>query len=187
MSTDARRWRARALGISSACGFVWAGMSGCGDDGENVDAVCEEAERILRECSRRTEGVLDCGLLADEAYGECAIECLRSASCEEIEAQECDDASNAYATCLDTCLAPFFNFDCGDGERVSIDYRCDGEADCEDGRDELDCDVPEPMFACGGGENVPADYQCDGEADCENDADERDCPTFAEPICPGGF
>lgn len=179
----------RVAAVLGGCAFVAAGLSGCGGDtnGGAANAICREAEDRLRSCSRLTEGVLDCGLLEYLPYGECAIECLRTASCEEIEAQECEDAENAYASCLARCEAPLYFVDCGDGEEVSIDYRCDGDADCANGRDELDCEEPEPTLECGGGERVYPDQRCDGVPDCMNEADERGCPMRAETICPGGF
>lgn len=60
---------------------------------------------------------------------------------------------------------------CGSGEVVPVHWLCDGEADCADESDELDC-----FFDCGDGQLVDKLDKCDGEFDCMNGADEKGCP-----------
>lgn len=190
------RWGARTLGgkAAVACVLLAGGSWSCGDEAApsssstyDGDAICAETEAQLRACSLLSEGVLDCRIFQIQRYGECAIECLRPASCAEIQAQACDDVGNTYALCLDHCQAIFSVVECGDGKSVNVDLRCDGEPDCANGADELDCMAP-ATFACGGGEFVSlADDRCDGVEDCSTGRDEIGCPMRAKTICPGGF
>jgi hypothetical protein len=178
-------------GAAIACWLLASASLGCEEEATptyDASATCSEIGAQLRACSLLSEGVMDCRIFQVQRYGECAIQCLRPASCAEIQAQTCDDVDNAYALCLDRCQAIFSVVECGDGQSVDIDSRCDGEPDCANGADELDCAANAATFACGGGEFVSLeDDRCDGVEDCSNGRDEVGCPMRAETICPGGF
>ncbi|CAI5437928.1 unnamed protein product [Caenorhabditis angaria] len=72
-------------------------------------------------------------------------------------------------------------FDCnGDGKKcVPLDWKCDHVEDCENGRDERNCnyihECPPGLMACGSGECVAHEFKCDGDQDCSDGADERHC------------
>ncbi|KAH9488652.1 Basement membrane-specific heparan sulfate proteoglycan core protein, partial [Bulinus truncatus] len=70
-------------------------------------------------------------------------------------------------------------FDCGDS-CVSIDYRCDGQQDCNNNADEINCvpviTSPEPClegrFRCNDGTCIPRSLFCNGESNCPDGSDE---------------
>ncbi|XP_058574713.1 basement membrane-specific heparan sulfate proteoglycan core protein isoform X10 [Neofelis nebulosa] len=77
---------------------------------------------------------------------------------------------------------------CHDGQCVPKDYICDGQEDCKNGSDELNCGPPPPCepneFACGNGHCALKLWHCDGDFDCEDRTDEANCPAKRpEDVC----
>ncbi|XP_059511614.1 basement membrane-specific heparan sulfate proteoglycan core protein isoform X3 [Stegostoma tigrinum] len=70
---------------------------------------------------------------------------------------------------------------CQNGQCIPRDYLCDGERDCTDGSDELDCGAPSPCepneFMCKNGRCALKLWRCDGDNDCMDNSDEEYCPT----------
>ncbi|CAI9563907.1 unnamed protein product, partial [Staurois parvus] len=70
---------------------------------------------------------------------------------------------------------------CPNGQCIPRDYLCDGERDCKDGSDELNCGTPSPCepneFKCKNGRCALKLWRCDGDDDCGDNSDEINCPT----------
>ncbi|KAL3120703.1 hypothetical protein niasHT_007995 [Heterodera trifolii] len=68
---------------------------------------------------------------------------------------------------------------CGSNECVKLDYVCDGEPDCRDRSDELNCPAKrlcEPNeFKCKNSRCVQKMWLCDGDDDCGDGSDEKSC------------
>jgi len=184
----------RRLRVSVLAGWALAGLGalgGCEEEATpegDAAAICSEIVDQLRSCELLSEGEADCRRFEQNGYGSCVVRCVRAASCDEMRAQTCDDVDNPFARCKDNCeFQAFARFDCGDGQFVDLDDRCDQDSDCATNADEEGCDAAEATFDCGDGGRVGADEQCDGIPACNNGRDEEGCPERAETLCPDGF
>ncbi|XP_042860326.1 basement membrane-specific heparan sulfate proteoglycan core protein-like isoform X47 [Penaeus japonicus] len=84
------------------------------------------------------------------------------------------DTSEAQVECTSN------EFTCSSGECVSTGVVCDGIVDCNDGSDEISCDLPARAcasyeFTCGDGTCIYDSARCDGRYDCADGSDELEC------------
>ncbi|XP_054760522.2 serine protease nudel-like isoform X1 [Lytechinus pictus] len=68
---------------------------------------------------------------------------------------------------------------------IPLSWKCDGDTDCNEGEDEMNCSCDEG-FLCSSGVCVDQSYRCDGLPDCDAGEDEMNCTcnSVAEYRCP---
>lgn len=67
-------------------------------------------------------------------------------------------------------------FRCSNGECLKPSVQCDGDAQCLDGSDELNCACLLGQFMCVTSEEcVQSSHVCDGKDDCPDGSDEKHC------------
>jgi len=114
--------------------------------------------------SYECDGDNDCGDCSDEASSSCESEC---------------DPNYEYTSEYDGAEP---DFQCANGDMTMEIYRCDGDNDCGDCSDELDCGSEEACVAgqwnpdditCANGNGpFPASWECDAWNDCGDCSDE---------------
>jgi hypothetical protein len=92
-----------------------------------------------------------------------------------------------YTVCAlsdDVCDGKF-QFKCKNKACVPESFKCDGEDDCGDNSDEIDCkkssgnvQCSKDQFSCENGKCVEISYRCDGDDDCGDNSDENKCQTL---------
>ncbi|CAL8383949.1 unnamed protein product [Arctogadus glacialis] len=75
---------------------------------------------------------------------------------------------------------------CGDGRCVSNDWLCDGDHDCVDKTDEVNCSCKsQGLLECRNGQCIPSAFRCDGDNDCKDGSDEENCHQTQTDCVPG--
>lgn len=178
---------------SFSCGGGFFGIFYYKDDWK-CDGVIDCADGSdERNCTTAQDECLD-NAFKCEISGRCIndvlrcngfIDCTTMSQKDESDEMNCPtQATNDDLVCPDgefKCRSEMYgNYECNPN-----DWKCDGEPDCLDGTDELDCDTCGPgKIRCNNTESITADHQaciedwwvCDGDNDCEDGEDELNCP-----------
>ncbi|XP_030833338.1 uncharacterized protein LOC755356 isoform X3 [Strongylocentrotus purpuratus] len=132
-------------------------------------------------------------LSAFQCAREDDIPCTYSNDCYQ-ESEICDGVVQCELSQEDEtdCITPPTNspcFDCASRYCVIDEFVCDGDDDCFNGEDELNCtSTPLPCVQCDSDWSCVYDsWICDGVADCYNGEDEADCNDCGEDEYPCFF
>ncbi|XP_060522093.1 prolow-density lipoprotein receptor-related protein 1 isoform X3 [Cylas formicarius] len=185
--------------------YLCDGVDNCGDGSDESDSEggpCENIkcgeQQIM--CDKTTciarhwvcDGEKDCLDGTDEDPKMCSkicpinqFKCKKSKRCIPMvwrcdKVNDCgpSDDSDESDCKLNTC--DINEFTCKDGHCIPSRFYCDSIKDCDDGSDEIDCIVCNPMnqTVCKPlGDCLSKSLQCDGKVDCPDGSDERECGT----------
>ncbi|CAH1252758.1 TMPRSS9 [Branchiostoma lanceolatum] len=130
--------------------------------------LCDNGVCVLPEY--RCDGQDQCGDGSDEAG--CTY--FMSSSVETACASRPPDQLVANVSACSN------EFQCGNGLCKPTSWVCDGEDDCGDNTDEINCTCSSALqHACGDGSCYHVIHRCDGNRDCADGTDEDNCAAFS--------
>ncbi|XP_013879264.1 SCO-spondin isoform X2 [Austrofundulus limnaeus] len=195
------------------------GHDDCGDLSDERGCVCAPGEFQCPgdQCvsaDRLCDGHKDCPSGTDEAICPSKVTCApnqfacvdgscisKSNLCDgtaDCPNREDENRTSCYTGITTSSVSPTsacrsYEFICASGGQcVPQAWHCDGETDCLDGSDELQCAAPcgPGQVLCLSGDHC-VDYQqlCDGTPHCRDASDEsvNNCGSTQIPSCPGSF
>lgn len=120
---------------------------------------------------------------------ECSHLCL-----EREGRQVCScPAGRVLADDLKTCILPpsckpeEFRCHSGSVDCIPIKWRCDGQTECTDKSDELNCPIlpvcPQSQFKCVNSQCIEKAWVCDGQQQCDDGSDEDGCCRAGQVLC----
>uniref|UniRef100_A0A4W5QYY7 Very low density lipoprotein receptor n=1 Tax=Hucho hucho TaxID=62062 RepID=A0A4W5QYY7_9TELE len=77
-----------------------------------------------------------------------------------------------------TCRVNEFSCGAGSTQCIPVFWKCDGEKDCDNGEDEMNCGnitCASLEFTCASGRCISRNFVCNGEDDCGDGSDEQEC------------
>ncbi len=157
----------RMVALLAAATGALATVGACSSDNVAGSSICDRVAKRLSQCK------LDFGKLrgfgCGRSYTSCFSECLTSASCEDLAAFYCTNDATLPARC--NCPSSKDAVCTNSGKQVPM-LRCNGVAECENGKDEEGC----RSVTCGDGTVVPEVGVCNALPDCADGSDEpADC------------
>ncbi|XP_057655031.1 vitellogenin receptor [Diorhabda carinulata] len=88
--------------------------------------------------------------------------------------------SSAILNSVEAFQCSVDQFECKNQECIDLQLKCNGFNNCEDGSDEIGCDICKGpnYFKCHNNRCISTAFVCDAENDCGDYSDERDCENF---------
>jgi hypothetical protein len=138
-------------------------LAGC--LGGDNDGPAQKGSEQLLACGFITEGYLR----AEPLYlpDDCYESCYGEATCDELEEALCNRDIELLRRCDERCA-----YHCPEGALIPHAQLCDGNMNCMDGADEMDCET----FECDDASmELAVAARCNGFSQCPDGSDERDC------------
>ncbi|KPP79606.1 atrial natriuretic peptide-converting enzyme-like [Scleropages formosus] len=183
--------------------LVCNGYNDCDDWSDEADCRCggDQFQCGTGRCLSPglvCDGYDDCGDLSDEQHcGEslpvvphlwCPLTQTGMGPCSKGSSTapgtfHCGGGTRCKAVC-----DPDKEHRCGDGRCITKDWLCDGDHDCIDKSDEVNCSCKsQGLLECHSGQCVPSAFRCDGDEDCKDGSDEKNCTHLqSEVMCTPG-